>query len=69
MKGPPAKAGAAGDTSLMLGLGDPLEEGMATYSSILAWRIPWIEETGGLQSTGSDMTEQLSKHTCRLNRD
>ena len=29
---------------------DPLEEGVATYSSILAWRIPWIEEPGGLQS-------------------
>ena len=31
---------------------DPLEEGMATDSSILAWRIPWTEEPGGLQSTG-----------------
>ena len=31
---------------------DPLEEGMATLSSILAWEIPWIEETGGLQSMG-----------------
>ena len=31
---------------------DPLEEGMATYSSILAWRIPWTEEPGGLQSVG-----------------
>ena len=29
---------------------DPLEEGMATYSSILAWRTPWTEEPGGLQS-------------------
>ena len=29
---------------------DPLEEGLATHSSILAWRIPWTEETGGLQS-------------------
>ena len=39
---------------------DPLEEGMATHSSILAWRIPWIEEPGGLQanvSQGVDMTE------------
>ena len=33
-----------------LGLADPLEEGMATHSSILAWRIPWTEEAGGLQS-------------------
>ena len=36
-----------------LGLGDPLEEGMATHSSILAWRIPWTEELGKLQSIGS----------------
>ena len=33
-----------------LGWEDPLEEEMATYSSILAWRIPWTEEPGGLQS-------------------
>ena len=32
---------------------DPLEEGMATHSSILAWRIPWTEEPGGLRSVGS----------------
>ena len=32
---------------------DPLEKGMATHSSILAWRIPWIETPGGLQSMGS----------------
>ena len=36
-----------------LGWEDPLEEGMATHSSILAWRILWTEEPGGLQSTGS----------------
>jgi len=35
-----------------LGQEDPLEEGMATQSSILAWRIPWTEEPGGLQSIG-----------------
>ena len=35
-----------------LGQEDPLEEGMATNSSILAWRIPWTEEPGGPQSTG-----------------
>ena len=33
-----------------LGREDPLEKGMATHSSILAWRIPWTEESGGLQS-------------------
>ena len=32
---------------------DPLEKEMATHSSILAWEIPWIEDPGGLQSTGS----------------
>ena len=36
-----------------LGREDPLETGMATHSSVLAWRIPWIEEPGGLQSMGS----------------
>ena len=36
-----------------LGWEDPLEKGMATHSSILAWRIPWIEESGGLQPMGS----------------
>ena len=36
-----------------LGREDPLEEGIATHSSILAWRIPWTEESGGLQSVGS----------------
>ena len=36
-----------------LGQEDPLEEGMATHTSILAWKIPWTEEPGGLQSMGS----------------
>ena len=36
-----------------LGAQDPLEEEMATHSSILTWRIPWTEEPDGLQSTGS----------------
>ena len=36
-----------------LGREDPLEEEMATHSSILAWRIPWTEEPGGLQPMGS----------------
>ena len=38
---------------LSLGWDDPLEKEMATHSSILAWKIPWTEEPGGLQSTGS----------------
>ena len=40
-------------TLLTLGQEDPLEEGMATHSSILTWKIPWTEEPGGLQSIGS----------------
>ena len=45
---------------LSLGQQDPFEEAMATWSSILAWRILWTQEPGGLQSVGlktSDMTE------------
>ena len=38
---------------LSQGQEDPLENGMAAHSNILAWRIPWTEEPGGLQSTGS----------------
>ena len=45
---------------LSLGREDPLEEGMANHSSILAWRIPWTEEPGGLQSMGSQNRTQLS---------
>ena len=42
---------------------------MATHSSVLAWRIPWTEEPGGLQSTGSqesDTTEHISAHSREL---
>ena len=52
-----------------LGREDPLEDGMATHSSVLAWRIPWTEEPGGLQSMGphrvghhrSDLAQRLQK--------
>ena len=40
-----------------LGWEDPLEKEMATHSSILAWRIPWTEEPGGLQSMGSQESD------------
>ena len=40
------------DAGSVLGQEDPLEKEMATHSSILAWKIPWTEETGGLQSMG-----------------
>ena len=49
-----------------LGWEDPLEKGMATYSSILTWRIPWTEEPGSPQSIGSlsqIQLKQLSTHT------
>ena len=42
-----------GDLGLIPGLGRPLEKELATYSSILAWRIPWTEGPGGLESMGS----------------
>ena len=49
---------------MILGSGRFLEKGMATHSSILAWKIPWTEEPGGLHTvhgvTESDTTEQLS---------
>ena len=59
MKNPPASAGDARDAGSTLGQEDPLEEGMATHSSILAWRIPWTEEPGGLQSMGSQSRTRL----------
>ena len=50
-------AGDTGDVDLIPGQEDPLEEGMATLSSILAWRTPWTEETGRLQSMGSQESD------------
>ena len=46
-----------------LGGEDPLEEGMATHSSILAWRIPWTLEPGGLQSIGLQRVEEVLEKT------
>ena len=48
---------------LSLGWEDPLEKEMATCSSTLAWKIPWMEEHGRLQSMGSQSQTQLSKFT------
>ena len=53
VKNPPANAGDVRDMGSNLGQEDPLEEGMATHSSIPAWRIPWTEDPGGLPSIGS----------------
>ena len=51
----------AGDPGSIHGSG--LEKGMATHSSILAWRIPWTEEPGGLQSMGSQNNDMVSFHS------
>ena len=53
VKNPPAMQETQAMQLQSLDQEDPLEEGMATHSSILAWRIPWTEEPGGLQSMGS----------------
>ena len=62
----PANAGDAGQS---LSQEDPLEEGTATRSSILAWRIPWTEEPGRLRSIDlqrvKTQLKQLSMHACR----
>ena len=48
----------------LLGQEDPLEKGMATHSRILAWRLPWTEEPGGLQSVGSQSRTRRSNYTA-----
>ena len=53
VKNPPAVKETSEMWVRSLSWEDPLEEGMATHSIILAWRIPWTEELGGQQSTGS----------------
>ena len=61
VKNPLAITGLARDASLwglLLSGEDPLEEEMATHSSLLSWRIPWTEDPGGLQSMGSHRVRQ-----------
>ena len=58
IKNPPAMQETQAIWAWFLGQEDPLEEGMATHSSILAWRIPWTEKPGRLQSKGSQRTRQ-----------
>ena len=63
VKNLPANEGDIGDaSSIPLGREDPLEGGIATHSSILAWRIPLTEEPGELQFMGSQIQTQLSMH-------
>ena len=57
---------------LSLGLEDPLEKGLATHSSIIAWRIPWTKEPGGTQPTElqeSDKTWPLNHHHHNFRQD
>ena len=54
---------SSGDAGSILGLEDPPEEGLATHSNILAWRILWTEEPGGLQSMGLQRIGQLNRAT------
>ena len=63
VKNPPAYAGNIRDAGLIPGLGRSPGEGMATYSSILAWRIPWTEEPGGLESTESQRVGHKTEAT------
>ena len=53
LRNPPASAGTQETLVRSLGWEDPLEEEMATHSNILAWKILWSEEPGGLQCMGS----------------
>ena len=53
VKNMPFNSGDKRDAGSIPGSGNPLQEGKAAHSSILAWRIPWTEETGGPQSIGS----------------
>ena len=71
VKNPPAMEEMQEIWVQSLGQEDPLEEGLATHSSILAWRILWTEEPGGLLSTGSQRVGHNSSdlaciHACPL---
>ena len=58
VKNLPANSGDTGDVGSCLGQKDPLEEEIATHSSVLVWKIPWTEEPSGLQSTESPRVEK-----------
>ena len=66
IKNLPANAGDARDADWIPGSGSPLEEEMATHSSILSWRIPWTEKHGRPQSMG---LQRLNRLSTRAHRD
>ena len=59
VKNPPANARELRDLGSVPGWEDPLEEGIATHSNILAWRIPWTEEPGGLTKSHGVTKSQI----------
>ena len=63
MKNPPTLQEMQESPVLSLGWEDPLEEGVATHCSMLAEKIPWTEEPGGLQSVGSQSQTQLKQQS------
>ena len=67
VKNPPANVGEAGSIP---GSGKPLEKEMVTHSSILAWEIPWTEESGGLESMGLQRVSHslMTKQQLQKNR-
>ena len=67
VKNPPANAGDLSDMGSIPESEDPLQEEMATHSSILAWRLPWTEEPGRLQSMGSQRVRHVCVTTTSLN--
>ena len=66
VKNPPANEGDERDTGSIPGSGRSLEWEVATHSNILAWKAPWTEEPGGLQSMWSQRLEhdQATEHSC-----
>ena len=68
VKNPPANAGDIETWVGSLGREDPLEEGTATHSSILSWRIPWIEESGRLQPMRVTQSQTRLKQLSMLTR-
>ena len=59
VKNPPVNVEDTGDADSSLGWVNPLEKEMTTYSSILAWKIPWTEEPGRLQNMGLQKLDKI----------
>ena len=64
VKNPPANSGDTGGVGSVSGQEDPLEWEMTTYSSLLAWKIPWMEELGGLYSPWVCEESDTTVSTC-----